>query len=66
LYIKYRSNPIPSKCRRGRKQRDDISGQVVYEFDLTVNDDGQHVDARNRRTLDDRPDLDGEGLSPTR
>ena len=57
-YIRYRKNPVPKNCRNGRKMHDAISGQYVYEDFLTLNDDGQLVDSRNRRTLDDRPDLD--------
>lgn len=60
--IKYRTNPIPPKCKWGRKLHDEISGQVVYEDLLTANDDGQFVNTRNRRTLDDRPDLDGPNI----
>lgn len=64
--IPYRSNPIPAKCKAGRKMRDDISGQVVYEDYLTLNQDGQRVDSRNRRTLDDRPDLPGPNIAGNR
>lgn len=62
-YIRYRSNPIPPKCNKGRKMQDAISGQVVYEYDLVTNMDGQLVDGTNRRTLDERPDLEG-GVQP--
>lgn len=64
--IPYRSNPIPAKCKAGRKTHDDISGQVVYEDYLTLNQDGQRVDSRNRRTLDDRPDLPGPNIAGNR
>jgi hypothetical protein len=37
---------------------DAISGQPVYEDFFVTNDEGQQVDGRNKRTYDDRPDLD--------
>lgn len=64
--IRYRNNPIPAKCRLGRKMRDDIDGHVVYEDFLVPNADGQMVDVRNRRTLDERPDLPGPNIAGNR
>lgn len=57
---KYARNPTPPNCDKGMKVHDAIDGHQCNAEDLVVNADGYKVDSRDKRTWDERYDLEGD------